>query len=96
MLTFSKLSKGYGQKTLFTDISFRILQGDRIGLVGPNGAGKTTLINAIAGIRRAGTGEVRLDDRDLHKIIRPDVPVLGIVPQDDLIRPALHVDERPL
>ena len=47
MLTFSKLSKGFGQKTLFTDISMRILRGERIGLVGPNGAGKTTLFSTI-------------------------------------------------
>ena len=37
MLTVSQISKGFGQKTLFTDISLRLLQGERIGLVGPNG-----------------------------------------------------------
>ncbi|CAA6680146.1 MULTISPECIES: ATP-binding cassette domain-containing protein [unclassified Lentimonas] len=61
MLTFSKLSKGFGQKTLFTDISFRILQGERIGLVGPNGAGKTTLFNIILGNTEPDQGKIELD-----------------------------------
>ena len=61
MLTFSKLSKGFGQKTLFTDISFRILQGERIGLVGPNGAGKTTLFNIILGNTEPDEGKIELD-----------------------------------
>ncbi|HBM85916.1 MAG TPA: ABC transporter ATP-binding protein [Opitutae bacterium] len=61
MLTFSKLSKGFGPKTLFTDISFRILQGERIGLVGPNGAGKTTLFSIILGSTEPDQGKVELD-----------------------------------
>ena len=61
MLTFSKLSKGFGPKTLFTDISFRILQGERIGLVGPNGAGKTTLFSIILGTTEPDQGKVELD-----------------------------------
>lgn len=61
MLTFSKLSKGFGPKTLFTDISLRILRGERIGLVGPNGAGKTTLFSIILGTAEADSGKVELD-----------------------------------
>ncbi len=72
MLTFSKLSKGFGQKTLFTDISFRILQGDRIGLVGPNGAGKTTLFNIILGTTECDSGKVELDRGT----------VIGFLPQE--------------
>ncbi|MGK0456120.1 MAG: ATP-binding cassette subfamily F protein 3 [Lentimonas sp.] len=61
MLTFSKLSKYFGSKTLFTDISMRILRGERIGLVGPNGAGKTTLFSIILGEVESDGGKVELE-----------------------------------
>jgi ATP-binding cassette subfamily F protein 3 len=61
MLTVSQISKGFGQKTLFTDISLRVLRGDRIGLVGPNGAGKTTLFSIILGDTEADKGEIELE-----------------------------------
>jgi ATP-binding cassette subfamily F protein 3 len=72
MLTFSKLSKGFGQKTLFTDISMRILRGERIGLVGPNGAGKTTLFSIIIGSAECDSGKVELDRGT----------VIGFLPQE--------------
>jgi ATP-binding cassette subfamily F protein 3 len=61
MLTVSQISKGFGQKTLFTDISLRLLRGERIGLVGPNGAGKTTLFSIIMGEMEADSGEIELE-----------------------------------
>ncbi len=61
MLTISQISKGFGQKTLFTDISLRVLAGERYGLVGPNGAGKTTLFNIILGEGEPDSGEIELE-----------------------------------
>ncbi|MGZ0706831.1 ribosomal protection-like ABC-F family protein [Coraliomargarita sp. W4R53] len=61
MLTVSQISKGFGQKTLFTDISLRLLRGERIGLVGPNGAGKTTLFSIIMGELESDSGEIELE-----------------------------------
>jgi ATP-binding cassette subfamily F protein 3 len=61
MLTVSKISKGYGQKTLFTEISLRLLRGERFGLVGPNGAGKTTLFSIILGNTEPDSGEIELE-----------------------------------
>ncbi len=61
MLTVSQISKGYGQKTLFTDISLRLLRGQRVGLVGPNGAGKTTLFSIILGTEESDCGEIELE-----------------------------------
>jgi len=72
MLTVSKLSKGYGQKTLFTDISLRLLRGERFGLVGPNGAGKTTLFSIILGDVEADNGLIELE-RDVR---------IGFLPQE--------------
>ncbi|MDA9317356.1 ABC-F family ATP-binding cassette domain-containing protein [bacterium] len=61
MLTVSQISKGYGQKTLFTNISLRLLRGERVGLVGPNGAGKTTLFSIILGAEESDSGEIELE-----------------------------------
>ncbi len=62
MLVFSckNLSKAYGGRTLFSDISFELYQGNRIGLVGPNGVGKSTLLHILAGIDDADQGSVNL------------------------------------
>lgn len=72
MLTVSKISKGFGQKTLFTDISLRLLRGERVGLVGPNGAGKTTLFSIILGDVESDAGLIELE-RDTR---------IGFLPQE--------------
>ncbi|MFW2480076.1 MAG: ABC-F family ATP-binding cassette domain-containing protein [Lentimonas sp.] len=72
MLTVSKISKGFGQKTLFTDISLRVLRGERFGLVGPNGAGKTTLFSIILGAAESDSGLIELE-RDIK---------IGFLPQE--------------
>src|SRR5690348_13351119 len=48
ILTVSQLGKSYGAERIFADVSFKIEEHDRIGLVGPNGAGKSTLLNILA------------------------------------------------
>ena len=49
MLTIANVSKSYGPRTLFADVSLNIARTDRLGLVGANGAGKSTLFNIILG-----------------------------------------------
>jgi ATP-binding cassette subfamily F protein 3 len=44
MLTIANVSKSYGPRTLFAEVSLNIARTDRLGLVGANGAGKSTLI----------------------------------------------------
>lgn len=51
-----KISKSYGDKVLFENISFSISQGDKIGLIARNGTGKTSLLNIIAGYDKADQG----------------------------------------
>jgi ATP-binding cassette subfamily F protein 3 len=72
MLTISQISKGFGPKVLFSDISFRLQRGERVGLVGPNGAGKTTLFNIVLGQSEPDSGEIELE-RDLR---------IGYLPQE--------------
>ena len=58
-----KVSKALGGRTLVRDLSFRLLRGDRLGIVGPNGAGKTTLIKMVTGALEPDTGEVTFGAR---------------------------------
>ncbi|HEY4400165.1 MAG TPA: ABC-F family ATP-binding cassette domain-containing protein [Lactobacillaceae bacterium] len=52
------LTSTYGEKTLFSDVSFLLTQGDRVGLLGVNGSGKTSLLNAITGVVPADRGTI--------------------------------------
>ncbi len=58
MLTIADVSKSYGTRTLFADVSLFIARTDRYGLVGPNGAGKTTLFNLILGEESPDDGTI--------------------------------------
>lgn len=55
-----QLGKSFGAERIFSGISFRIDEHDRIGLVGPNGAGKSTLLNILAGCEEPEEGSVAL------------------------------------
>jgi ATP-binding cassette, subfamily F, member 3 len=61
MLTVSQLSKSFGGRRLFDDVSLQVNRGDRIGLVGPNGAGKSTLFSLILGESSPDAGKVGLE-----------------------------------
>jgi ATP-binding cassette subfamily F protein uup len=75
-LQVSSLTKSYGTRLLFADISFGISEGQRIGLIAKNGTGKTTLLNIIAGNEDADSGEVifRRDLRTGYLDQNPHIP----------------------
>lgn len=58
ILNIEHISKMYGEKTLFDDVSLGIHQGDKIGVIGVNGTGKTTLLKIIAGLEETDQGEI--------------------------------------
>ncbi len=58
MLTLADVSKSYGTRELFSDVSLFIARTDRLGLVGPNGAGKSTLFSLILGEEKPDTGTI--------------------------------------
>ncbi len=93
MLEALDLHAGYGTIPVLAGISFRVSEGEFIGILGHNGMGKTTLLKALAGILPASAGRVRLDGEDItrlpsHQRTRRG---LGYVPQGREIFPALSV-----
>ncbi|SDT02369.1 ATP-binding cassette, subfamily F, uup [Paenibacillaceae bacterium GAS479] len=63
LLSVEHLTKTYGEKKLFEDVSFGIAEGDKIGIIGVNGTGKSTFLKAIAGIDPADSGKVVIPPR---------------------------------
>ena len=72
MFTISEISKSYGSKELFSDVSLTINRTDRLGLVGPNGAGKTTMFKIILG----------QEEPDSGMVTRQRGMTLGFLPQE--------------
>ncbi len=58
MLTIADVSKSYGTRELFAEVSLFIARTDRLGLVGPNGAGKSTLFNLTLGEEKPDSGTI--------------------------------------
>ncbi|MFN7535345.1 MAG: ABC-F family ATP-binding cassette domain-containing protein [Brevundimonas sp.] len=54
------VGKRFGERTLFRDLTTRVIRGDRLGIVGPNGAGKTTLVKILLGELVPDEGTIRL------------------------------------
>ncbi|WP_164114531.1 energy-dependent translational throttle protein EttA [Sphingorhabdus sp. Alg239-R122] len=62
VLEVSNVSKAYGDKLLFEDLSFTLPPGGIVGVIGPNGAGKTTLFRMITGQEEPDSGKLELGD----------------------------------
>jgi ABC transport system ATP-binding/permease protein len=63
IINAQKISKAFGAKPLFQDVSFTVSEGSRIGLIGPNGSGKSTLMRILAGTEEPDSGNVAIRKR---------------------------------
>jgi len=81
-----RVSKSYGDRAIVKDFSFRLLKGNRVGVIGANGSGKTTLVNLLTGVLEPDAGSVRLGsnvliarlDQDRVKLL-PDSTVADVL-----------------
>ena len=63
ILNAQGISKAFGAKPLFEDVSFTVSEGDRIGLIGPNGSGKSTMLRILAGTEVPDSGNLAVRKR---------------------------------
>lgn len=73
VLNLEHISKIYGEKVIFDDVSFGVQEGEKIGIVGINGTGKTTLLRMIAGLEEGDEGQVVMQN-GLHLTYLPQNP----------------------
>jgi branched-chain amino acid transport system ATP-binding protein len=95
LLSLERLSAGYGEAVVLSEISLTLKEGESLALLGRNGMGKTTLVNSIVGVTRYRGGAIRLDGRDITRL-RPDQRAhagIGWVPQERNIFKSLTVEE---
>lgn len=93
MLSVQHVSVRYGERTVVSDLSFSLREGQWLMLVGPNGAGKSTLIEAVSqGVRY--TGDILLEGRDI-RTYRPAQLArrLGVLAQRNAVGYAYTVEE---
>ena len=83
MLKISNLEVNYGKMQVIKGISLEVKEGELISVIGPNGAGKTTLIRTIMGLKKAASGSIFFEDKDITALPawkRADMGI-GYVPE---------------
>ena len=89
------LAVRFGQTEAVRNVSFRVMSGERVGLIGPSGAGKTSVLNAVAGMIPYSGGDIvvlganraELNERDRRSVASR----VGMVHQQLLLTPRLRV-----
>ena len=86
MITFSNVSKKYGDNEVVRDISFKINPGEFVCLVGKSGAGKSTLVKMLIGEEKPTKGRVIFGSYEVNKLHQSELPELrrrmGVIFQD--------------
>lgn len=85
ILNVEHLSHGFGDRAIFSDVSFRLLKGEHVGLVGANGEGKSTFMNIITGKLMPDEGKiewaknVRVGYLDQHAVLEKGMTIGSVL-----------------
>lgn len=93
-LSVSHLTVNFGSRTIISDLSFELRQGEIASLLGPSGCGKTTLLRAIAGLIQPTSGAIRFGSQLVgvsSVVLPPHKRGTGYVPQQGALFPHLTV-----
>lgn len=85
LLEVHGLSKAYGIQNIFTDISFQVRRGEKVGLIGPNGVGKTTLVRCLLGFEKPDSGHVSLTPGERIGYVEQDTGLGDNTLYDELV-----------
>lgn len=97
LLTVEEVSHNFGDRTLFRNVSFRLLAGEHVGLVGANGVGKSTLMNILTGQLLKDEGKVEWTPRvrygylDQHTKLTPGKTIRDVL--KDAFLPLLELEK---
>lgn len=91
MINIKGLSKQYGDKVIFKDLSLTLNDGEILAILGPSGIGKTTLIKTLTGLEEAQSGEIEMDGQ--HYVVSDPAftSKIGLIFQDFNLFPHLTV-----
>lgn len=93
LLSVEHITKSYGEKMLFEDVTFGVEDGDKIGIIGVNGTGKSTFLKVIAGLEPADAGGISVGNRVNIRMLAQD-PVF--VPNETALEHVLGGDSPQL
>lgn len=93
LLSVEHITKSYGEKILFEDVTIGIETGDKIGIIGVNGTGKSTLLKVIAGLEPADSGRVSIGRSVVLRMLAQD-PVFA--PEETALEHVLGGDSPQL
>ena len=79
MLEVAGLYKRFGGFTAVSYVSFKVEDGEILGLIGPNGSGKTSLFNAITGAFPIDAGSIRFNGVEISKLLAGEIARAGII-----------------
>lgn len=87
LLEFLHVGKSFGGLRATDDVSFRVDEGQIVGLIGPNGAGKTTLFALASGFLRPTDGEIHFRGRRIDGHSTPEICKAGLVRTFQIVKP---------
>ena len=98
ILNVEHLSHGFGDREIFSDVSFRLLKGEHIGMVGANGEGKSTFMSVITGKLLPDAGKVewarnvKVGYLDQHAVLEAGMTIADVL--RSAFAPLFSMEER--
>lgn len=87
LLKVSDVSKSFGGVTAVTSVSFKLKEGELLGIIGPNGSGKTTLVNLVTGFVKPDKGKIEYSGKNITGWAPYKIVSLGIARTFQMVRP---------
>ncbi len=91
LLEANSVNKRFGGLKAVSDVSFRIDEGEILGLIGPNGAGKTTLFNVVNGVYKSDSGSMKFLGQDITGVSPHKIVQLGLARTHQIVKPLANM-----